>query len=207
MDEPEGTIIGRDSEKETHTEDTLLKVREALMKTGLAEDDVTHCISDMQNAGILFRERAEEDELKRWALKAMENPAIAVMGSDNYDEGYAAGRRWQAPRSFEGGREVGQAQVKAERKEWFKANVIEKKWAIDPETGGVVMTPELFGQIKAALTTVWDQAIARFRNCMDALDLSKVDDSPEGRVREYMRNSFSSATIEGVISAMKGDKR
>lgn len=128
---------------------------------------------------------------------------------DGYDEGYAAGRRWQAPRSFEGGRELGRAQLLVERKEWFKANVLEKRWAIDPETGGVVMTPELFGQMKTALSTAWLSFERRMKACLELSDLMKSDGltEDERRVVEYMRNSFSSATIDGVIRAMRGEKQ
>lgn len=41
------------------TEATLFKVYEALRKSGLSEDQVRDGISEMQNAGILFRERVE----------------------------------------------------------------------------------------------------------------------------------------------------
>ena len=42
---------------ETHTEDTLFKVRRALLGSGLSEQTVTVAINEMQNEGILFRER------------------------------------------------------------------------------------------------------------------------------------------------------
>lgn len=44
---------------QTHyDEDTLFKVAMALRKAGLTYNQVTDAISEMQNAGILFRERA-----------------------------------------------------------------------------------------------------------------------------------------------------
>lgn len=43
--------------KEVHTEDTLFKVREALVASGLTERKAYNAITEMQNAGILFRER------------------------------------------------------------------------------------------------------------------------------------------------------
>lgn len=43
---------------ETHTEDTLMKVGEALRSTGaISIADIPDAIASMQNAGILFRER------------------------------------------------------------------------------------------------------------------------------------------------------
>lgn len=42
---------------ETHTEDTLMKVGEALRGHGVPIVDIPDIISTMQNAGILFRER------------------------------------------------------------------------------------------------------------------------------------------------------
>lgn len=42
----------------TFTENTLYKVYDALRGSGLSEDQSRDAISNMQNAGILFRERA-----------------------------------------------------------------------------------------------------------------------------------------------------
>lgn len=42
---------------EGYTDGTLLKVRDALHKVGLNETQITHAIGEMQNHGILFRER------------------------------------------------------------------------------------------------------------------------------------------------------
>lgn len=47
-------------EPTTHSEETLMKVRRALGRT-LDSQQVTDCISEMQNAGILFRERSDRD--------------------------------------------------------------------------------------------------------------------------------------------------
>lgn len=43
---------------ETHSEDTMFKVRDALRCAGLREIDIVDAVMEMQNAGILFRERA-----------------------------------------------------------------------------------------------------------------------------------------------------
>lgn len=43
---------------EIHDGNTLLKVAHALRKAGLNEDEINIAINEMQNAGILFRERA-----------------------------------------------------------------------------------------------------------------------------------------------------
>lgn len=40
-----------------HDDNTLLKVREALARVGLTDSVIEGCIADMQNNGILFRER------------------------------------------------------------------------------------------------------------------------------------------------------
>lgn len=42
------------------TENTLFKVRNALLRVGLTEQQITDAINEMQNEGILFRERAAE---------------------------------------------------------------------------------------------------------------------------------------------------
>lgn len=44
--------------KETHTEETLYKVRNVLSAQGFAPDQVDSAINDLLNEGILFRERA-----------------------------------------------------------------------------------------------------------------------------------------------------
>lgn len=46
------------SETLTYDEDTLFKVYDALREVGLNQQQVTDAVSLMQNAGILFRERA-----------------------------------------------------------------------------------------------------------------------------------------------------
>lgn len=48
--DPEGPI--------TYDDETLFKVRDALEAAGLSENQITQAISEMQNRGILFRERA-----------------------------------------------------------------------------------------------------------------------------------------------------
>lgn len=40
-----------------YDENTLVKVREAIMRRGIKDDLATLIITDLQNAGILFRER------------------------------------------------------------------------------------------------------------------------------------------------------
>ncbi|MFJ3588631.1 hypothetical protein ACIQUY_04985 [Streptomyces sp. NPDC090231] len=45
------------SENLMHTEDTLRKVRSALMISGRNPDQIDDAVNEMQNAGILFRER------------------------------------------------------------------------------------------------------------------------------------------------------
>lgn len=42
---------------ETHTEETLMKVHMALVKSGLHPNAADNAVREMQNAGILFRER------------------------------------------------------------------------------------------------------------------------------------------------------
>lgn len=56
-DEPEP-----EHERLHHDENTLNKVRKALMEHGLSSDLMTSAITDMQNAGILFRERPPTEE-------------------------------------------------------------------------------------------------------------------------------------------------
>lgn len=46
-----------------YTEDTLFKVFKALRKIGLDEEQATAAISEMQNAGILFRERRPAESM------------------------------------------------------------------------------------------------------------------------------------------------
>lgn len=41
-------------------EDTLFKVINALVRSGLTEQQATDAINEMQNAGILFRERSKD---------------------------------------------------------------------------------------------------------------------------------------------------
>lgn len=48
------------SEKLEHTEDTMRKVRSALMVSGLNPDQIDDAINEMQNEGILFRERSKK---------------------------------------------------------------------------------------------------------------------------------------------------
>lgn len=40
-----------------YNEDTLFKVRDALKRAGLSSEQIMNCIIEMQNQGILFRER------------------------------------------------------------------------------------------------------------------------------------------------------
>lgn len=47
----------KDAPRETHTEQTLFTVRDALVKSGLTERQTYNAITELQNAGILFRER------------------------------------------------------------------------------------------------------------------------------------------------------
>jgi len=47
---------------ETHTDKTLDKVYNALYRTGINHTTATDAIINMQNAGILFRERVEPEE-------------------------------------------------------------------------------------------------------------------------------------------------
>ena len=54
--DPLGIVWAR--ERETHTEDTLFKVRDALHEVGITDyEDVLDVINAIQNRGILFRER------------------------------------------------------------------------------------------------------------------------------------------------------
>lgn len=46
-----------------HDEGTLMKVYKALAANGLEGQDAIDVISDMQNEGILFRERASDEEI------------------------------------------------------------------------------------------------------------------------------------------------
>lgn len=46
-----------------HDENTLMKVHKALAANGLEGQDATDVIGDMQNEGILFRERASDEEI------------------------------------------------------------------------------------------------------------------------------------------------
>lgn len=45
------------AQRGTHSEETMFKVRKALLKGGLTLAQVDDSITNMQNAGILFRER------------------------------------------------------------------------------------------------------------------------------------------------------
>lgn len=47
---------------ETHDEYTLVKVRDALVSVGLAEQTVMNAINEMLNRGILFRENREDPQ-------------------------------------------------------------------------------------------------------------------------------------------------
>lgn len=47
-----------DNEDETHDDRTISRVRSALQEVGLDEPTIIDAINSMQNAGILFRERA-----------------------------------------------------------------------------------------------------------------------------------------------------
>lgn len=56
------TVVGDDTEDDEpeelyYDEFTLLKVMKALRENGMSRDQVEIAINDMQNAGILFRER------------------------------------------------------------------------------------------------------------------------------------------------------
>lgn len=44
--------------KETHTEFTMYTVHGALVRSGLSSQQATDAITELQNSGILFRERA-----------------------------------------------------------------------------------------------------------------------------------------------------
>ena len=45
-------------EENPHNHETLQKVRHSLSNVGLDEEQITYAINDMQNKGLLFRERA-----------------------------------------------------------------------------------------------------------------------------------------------------
>lgn len=47
-------------ENVTHDDQTLNKVREALVRSGLSFEQACESIREMQNFGILFRERVKE---------------------------------------------------------------------------------------------------------------------------------------------------
>lgn len=44
---------------EGHDDQTMLKVYEALLRAGLESEQAVSAITEMQNAGILFRERSK----------------------------------------------------------------------------------------------------------------------------------------------------
>lgn len=50
--------IADEAENLTHTEDTLAKVFLAMSISGLTTEQITAAINEMQNAGLLFRERS-----------------------------------------------------------------------------------------------------------------------------------------------------
>lgn len=53
-------LAGPVEHEESHDEDTLHKVHQALMRAGLTEAQGLNAINEMQNGGILFRERASD---------------------------------------------------------------------------------------------------------------------------------------------------
>ena len=50
-----------DQQLETHDDLTLFRVREALLRAHLTTGDAEAAVTEMQNAGILFRERAKRE--------------------------------------------------------------------------------------------------------------------------------------------------
>jgi hypothetical protein len=50
--------MGSTAENVTYSDNTLFKVRDALHKAGVNDDQSLRAINEMQNHGILFRERA-----------------------------------------------------------------------------------------------------------------------------------------------------
>lgn len=54
---PGATVSSQQYEPEDTPEDTLFKVHTALMRAGMPLRDIAGAISEMRNAGILFRER------------------------------------------------------------------------------------------------------------------------------------------------------
>lgn len=135
---------------------------------------------------------------------------IAAMRQEAYDRGFAAGRRNQAPRSFEQGVEVGKAAANVEfasEQATITEQIQEKRWAID-SSGRVVMEKETFDSMRVALNSAWESFVKRFRECLEKTDISKPEQlsMAEHRVVEYMRNWGYAATIDGVIRAMRGEK-
>lgn len=53
-------LAGPVEHEENYGEDTIHKVHQALMRAGLTEDNAINAINEMQNDGILFRERASD---------------------------------------------------------------------------------------------------------------------------------------------------
>lgn len=66
------------SENLTHSEETMQKVWGALLKAGLSEQKVIDVVSDMQNAGILFRERGETEWMERGGYRAKARAALVA---------------------------------------------------------------------------------------------------------------------------------
>jgi hypothetical protein len=52
-------VIIDEAQQLTHTEDTLRKVYEGMMDVGITETQAVNAVFNMQNRGILFRERAD----------------------------------------------------------------------------------------------------------------------------------------------------
>lgn len=63
VDKPTAFMSYMSCKKEhtTHSEDTLMKVAEAIRSNGIPVGQIPEIISSMQNAGILFREREVSD--------------------------------------------------------------------------------------------------------------------------------------------------
>lgn len=48
--------------EERYDANTLFKVRDALRRAGLDDDAILAAINELHNAGILFRERGEDED-------------------------------------------------------------------------------------------------------------------------------------------------
>lgn len=64
--------------KEHFDENTLFKVYDALRAAGLTEKQSRGCISEMQNAGILFRERVSTPPVTAPVYRGMQEEAVPV---------------------------------------------------------------------------------------------------------------------------------